>query len=309
VKNKISIFLILIFIGLFANSFAIKSFALDLEPGRWNHLPIGINVAGIGYAYTESDIHIDPALLIENVEMEMDTYVGKYIRTFELFGKSARLDLTQGYQEGKWAGLVDGVSASISRNGLTDSFLRVAVNLYGAPPLKGKAFANYKNKMAVETIVGAGMAVRLPTGDYMEDKLINLGKNRFAFRPQIGVVHSRGKWTAELSGEVAFYTENDEFYNGNTFEQKPLYFVTGHLRHTFRPGLWISASMGYDYGGESSVNGIDKNDRRQDIAWALSAGYPINRSLGIQIAYASSRTQEAVGFDSDTVILGLAFSW
>jgi hypothetical protein len=308
-EKRIIRFLILIFIGLFANSFAIKSFALDLEPGRWNHLPVGINVAGIGYAYTEADIYIDPVLLLEDVEMEMHTYVGKYIHTFELFGKSARLDLTQGYQEGKWTGLVDSVSTSVSRKGWTDSFMRVAVNLYGAPPLKGKTFADYRHETDVETIVGVGVAVRLPTGDYMEDKLINIGKNRFAFIPQIGVVHNRGKWTAELSGEVAFYTENDEFYNGNTFEQKPLYIIGGHLRHTFRPGLWISASMGYDCGGEGSVNGIDKNDRRQDIAWALSAGYPINRSLGIQIAYASSRTQEAVGFDSDTVIAGLAFSW
>lgn len=308
-KKRTIRFLILISIGLFANSFAIKSFALDLEPGRWSHLPVGINVAGIGYAYIDSDIYFDPALLLEDVEMELHAYVGKYIRTFELFGKSARFDLAQGYHEGKWTGLVDGVSTSVSRSGLADSFLRVAVNLYGAPPLKGKAFAAYRNETDVETIVGVGVAVRLPTGDYMEDKLINLGKNRFAFRPQIGVVHTRGKWAAELSGEAAFYTENDEFFNGNTLEQKPLYIISGHLRYTFRPGLWTSASMGYDYGGEISVNGIDKNDRRQDIAWALTAGYPINRSLGIQIAYVSSRTQEAVGFDSDTVIAGLVFSW
>jgi hypothetical protein len=55
------------------------------------------------------------------------------------------------------------------------------MNLYGAPPLSGKDYAAYRAKMDVETIVGAGLAVRLPTGQYMDDKLINLGENRFVF--------------------------------------------------------------------------------------------------------------------------------
>lgn len=307
--KKLNRLLTLLFVGLLVNSIASRSFALDLDPGRWNHLPVGVNIFGLGYAYTEADISFDPALQLENVELEMDTVVGKYIRTFELLGKSARVSFTQGYQDGKWTGLVDGVPTSVSRSGWADSFLRLAVNLYGAPPLRGKAFAAYRSENQVETIVGAGLAVRLPTGDYMEDKLINLGQNWFAFRPQIGVVHYRGKWTAEMSGEVAFYTENDDFFNGNTLEKEPLYIVQSHLKYTFRPGLWVSSGIGYDYGGESSVNGIDKNDRRQDIAWLFSAGYPINRNVGITASYMASRTQESVGYDSDTVMVSLAFSW
>lgn len=309
IKKILSRFLTLIFVGLLANSIASNSFALDLDPGRWNHLPVGVNLAGLGYAYTEADIYFNPTLQLENVKAKINTVIGKYIRTFELLGKSARIDFTQGYQDGKWTGLVDGESTSVSRSGWADSFLRLAVNLYGAPPLKGKAFTSYRSEKHIETIVGAGLAVRLPTGDYMEDKLINLGQNRFAFRPQIGVVHSRGKWTAEISGEVAFYTENDEFFNGKKLEKKPLYIIQSHLKYTFRPGLWVSSGIGYDYGGESSVNGIDKNDRRQDIAWGIRAGYPINRNVGITVGYMGSHTQESVGFDSDTVLVSLAFSW
>ena len=67
------------------------------------------------------------------------------------------------------------------------------MNLYGAPPLKGKEFAAYRAKVDVETIVGTALVVHLPTGDYMDDKLINLGSNRFTFWPQFGVVHNRGK--------------------------------------------------------------------------------------------------------------------
>lgn len=294
---------------LFTLGIAFQCYALEPEPRKWNHLPIDVNFAGFGYAYTKSDIYSDPVLLLEDVKMDMHTWAGKYIRTFELFDKSARIDFTQAYQEGKWKGLLDGVSTSTSRSGLSDSFVCFAVNLIGAPPLQIKEYGLYRSKVDVETIVGVALAVRLPTGDYMNDKLINLGKNRFTFRPQVGVIHTRGKWTAEVTGEVAFYTENNNFYNGNKLEQKPLYITHAHLIHTFRPGLWAVASIGYDYGGENRVNGIDKNNRQQDIAWAFSFAYPIIRSTGIKVSYIGTRTEESIGSDSDTLMVSLSYLW
>jgi len=64
------------------------------------------------------------------------------------------------------------VPASTQRSGLSDTFVRLAVNLYGAPPLRGKAFAAYRAKKKNETIIGAALALRLPTGDYEKDKLL-----------------------------------------------------------------------------------------------------------------------------------------
>ena len=296
-------------LGLLINAMALQCFALDLEPRLWNHLPIGKNFAGLGYASNETDIFVDPVLLLEDVEMEMHSWIGKYIRTFELLGKSSRIDITQAYQEGKWKGLVNGVPASTSRSGWSDTFVRFAINLYGAPPLRGKEFAMYRSESNIETIVGMGLVVRLPTGEYMEDKLINLGQNRFAFRPQFGILHKRGKWTAELTAEMSFYTENDEFFNGNIREQEPLFITHAHLIHTFRPGLWIGAGVGYDYGGESSINGIDRNDTIQEIGWSFSFAFPINRQSGINVKYVGTQTQESTGQDTDTIIANLSLSW
>ena len=126
--------------------------AQELEPRRWSHLPIKTNFAGGGYAYTEADISFDPVLRIESGKMEMHTWAAKYIRTFELFQKSARIGFTQGFQEGRWTGLVDGVPRTVKRSGLSDSILRFAINLYGAPPLEGKKFAAYRAKVDVETM-------------------------------------------------------------------------------------------------------------------------------------------------------------
>jgi hypothetical protein len=298
-----------IFLILAAQGFMPYVFALEPVPRQWSHLPTGINVAGVAYAYTEADITVDPVLRMEDVEMERDTWALKYIHTFEAFDKSARVDITQAYQEGYWSGRLNGVPATASRHGLSDTFVRFAVNLYGAPPLTGKEYGAYRRNANPETIIGAGLAVRLPTGDYMEENLINLGKNRYSFRPQLGVQHTQGKWSAELTGEVAFYTENDEFYNGNKLEQDPLFIMHGHLIHSFSPGHWAGASFGYDYGGESTINGVDKDDRRQDIALAFNYVYPINRRSGIKVGYIRTRTQESVGNDTDTLTAGFSILW
>ena len=53
-----------------------------------------------GYSYTEADISFDPVLRIENAKMEMHTYAFKYIRTFELFQKSARIEFYSRHPRG-----------------------------------------------------------------------------------------------------------------------------------------------------------------------------------------------------------------
>ena len=288
---------------------ALPCSAQELQARRWGHLPMGANFAGAGYSYTEADIFLDPILRLEDVEMEMHTWAARYIRTFELLEKSVRVDFVQAIQRGRWTGLVDGVPASARRTGLSDSIVRLAINLYGAPPLEGKEFAEYRAKTDVETIVGAALAVHLPTGEYMDDKLINLGTNRFTFRPQLGVVHSRGRWSMEVTGAVWFYTHNDEFFNGNKLENDPLYTIQGHLVYNFRPGLWSAASAGYGYGAESTVNGERKRDRKGNLVWALGLGYPITPRFGVSVRYIGTRSQESVGQDSDNVLLSFSVLW
>jgi hypothetical protein len=181
--------------------------------------------------------------------------------------------------------------------------------MYGAPPLEGKEFAAYRAKVDVETIFGAALVVHLPTGDYMTDKLINLGTNRFTFRPQFGVVHNRGKWSMELTASFWLYTDNNDFYNGNKLEQDPYYTIQTHLVYNFRHGLWASASAGYGYGGESTVSGVEKNDRRENLGWALSFGFPITRQLGVKVAYLASRAIESIGQDTNSIAAGFSIFW
>lgn len=239
---------------------------------------------GPAYAYTDADTELDPVLKIEKGRVEMHSWRAKYIRSFALFRKTARIGISEAYQEGHWSGLLDGVATTVKRRGWADAFVRFTVNLHGAPPLQGKEYIKYRAEMDCETIFEDGLTVQLPTGHYLEDKLINLGSNRFTFRPQLGAVHTFGKWSFETTGPVAFYTDNKDF----------------------RPVVWASASAGYDFGGRFTMDGIEKNDHKQNVAWALSIGFPLNRHLGGKVITLASRAHESTGIDSDTIAIGLS---
>jgi hypothetical protein len=283
--------------------------AQELEPRRWSHLPINVNFAGAGYAFTVADIYFDPLLQLQDVELDLHTVAAKYIRTAELFGRAVRADFTVPYQQAEWNGLVQGVSTNTSRSGFADPVVRLSLNLVGGPPLDGMEFAKYRAAHPVETIVGVGLAVQLPLGEYYEDKLLNLGENRFTIRPELGVLHTHRKWSFEVTGTVGFFTDNDEFWNGNEREQDPLYGLQGHVVYTFRPGLWLGASTGYRYGGRSQINGVAKDDRKSELAWALSVGYPINKSMGLKLLYLNTQTLEDTGLDSDSIAVAFSVLW
>jgi hypothetical protein len=218
-------------------------------------------------------------LRITDGEFEMHTAAFKYIHAFEVLGKSARVDITQLYQSGSWSGLLNGAPAATERDGWADTNVRFAVNLYGAPPLTGQGFVDFRKAADRETIVGLGLAVTVPTGEYFEDRLINLGTNRYTFTPQFGIVHTRGKWTMEISSSVTFFTDNDEFFNGTEHEEDPLLIGQGHLIYTFMPGLWVGASAGYGYGGESTIDGVSANDRKGNLGFGVSSGISIRPPL------------------------------
>ena len=163
--------------------------AQELEPRRWTHLPVGVNFAGVGYVYSDLDIYFSPTLEIEDASGDMHTVAFSYTRALDVFGKSGRVDVLLPYSNGRWEGLLEGEPASTRRSGFNDPRVRFAVNLYGSPAQRGAEFQRFK----VNTIVGAAVEITAPLGEYQDDKLINLGQNRWRIRPQLGVVHNWDK--------------------------------------------------------------------------------------------------------------------
>ena len=276
----------------------------DLEPRRWTPLPPGTNILGVGYAYTSGDLSFDPLLELEDVDIKLDSLFVNYTRFFTLAGKLARFDALLPFHRSKWEGLLAGEEASAKRTGMGDPRFRLSINLLGAPTPGTKA-----QRKPINTVVGAAIAVNVPWGENYKDKLLNLGENRYTIRPQIGVVHTRGPWSYELTGSIFFFTDNDSFFNGNKLEQDPFYALQGHIIRVFQPGVWGSLSAGYGKGAETTVNRVSNDDERDGYISALSFGFPITQNQGIKFSYIYLKREipEDTLSDTDTFAVGWSY--
>ena len=279
--------------------------AQDVEPRRWTPFPVGTNVLSLGYAYGEGDIFLDPVTRIDDADFRMHSAIASYVRAFGFSGKTARVDLQVPYRFGHWEGRVDGSDQSVRRQGFGDPRIRLSVNLVGPPAMDRQQFRDYLERNPVYTIVGLGVAVRVPLGEYEKDKLINLGENRFVTRPQFGVLHQRGPWSYELTASAFFFTTNDELFNGMRRTQEPIYAAQMHVVRTFGAGWWASAGAAYGWGGENEIDGLASDDETGSLLFGASLGCPISRSQSIALRYIGERTREDTGSDNDS----LALTW
>lgn len=210
-------------------------------------------------------------------------------------------------QSGRWDGLVSGVPTSVARDGLADPVVRLSANLFGSPALAGAEYADFRARNPVLTSLSAALEVRLPLGEYKDDKLINLGQNRFYLSPQVGLLHTRGEWSCELTASTYFFTDNDEFFGGHTLEQDPLFAVQTHVVKTFGQDWWVSAGAAYAWAGESAVDGVAKGDERSGLLSGLSFGLRLDRSQNLRLAYIRTDTLNDLGADTDSIGLGWSF--
>ena len=288
---------------------AVDCGAQDLEPRRWSHLPVGLNVVGVGVGRTEGDIFFDPLLRIDDATMDLNSAGVSYVRSFEWLGKSSRVDVTLPYARALWEGLLDGEYASRRRTGFADPRVRLSMNLYGAPPLSGKAFMQYRQNNPVNTTVGAALDVVLPLGEYNSEWLLNLGSNRLVLRPQLGVLHQRHEWQFEVTGSLFLFQDNDEFWRGTRLEQDPLWFVQGHIIRAFGAGWWASLSTGYAYGGEAAVDGVPKNNDARSSYWALSVGVPLSARQALKVTWLNADTHVRAGINSNSLLVAWSVNW
>ena len=81
--------------------------AQELEPRRWSHVPVDTNYFGLAYGSTKGDIFFDPVLRVEDGTVSIRTAIASYLRSFDLAGKTARVEIRLPFQMARWEGLLD----------------------------------------------------------------------------------------------------------------------------------------------------------------------------------------------------------
>src|SRR5271169_153234 len=106
------------------------------------------------------------------------------------------------------------------------------------------------DKYRPRTIVGASLTATAPTGQYDPNRLINVGTNRWALKPELGISHFVGKDFEGAFG-VWFYVKNADFYGNSVRTQDPLGSIQAHVVRLLPHRTWAALDGTFYLGGRT----------------------------------------------------------
>ena len=273
--------------------------AQDLEPRAYTNTPVGMNFLLLGYAYTQGDVAFDASAPIKDAELTVHGAILGYARSIDVFGQAGKFDVLLPYASLSGTAMVLGQPKERDVSGLGDPRVRFSVLLYGAPALSLAEFASY----TPDFIVGASLAVTMPLGQYDSDKLVNIGTNRWAVKPELGLSKRLGSFTLELIPSVTFYSRNNDFLGSKTLEVDPLFATQAHVIYYTRMGLWAALDATYYVGGRSTIDG-KAGESQETLRVGATLAIPINRYNSVKLYGSTGAVGRA---DGNFNLLGIAW--
>jgi hypothetical protein len=276
--------------------------AQELEPRAYSNAPVGFNFLIAGYAFSRGGLSLDPSLPLQDAHIRIHSVVFAYARVLDLWGTSGKLDVILPCFELSGSGTFDGQLAERQVSGFGDPRFRLSVNLYGAPALSMQEFGGYHKDL----VIGASVQVSAPMGQYDPSKAINLGSNRWSIKPSIGFSKALGALTVDVTASGLFYSDNDDFLDGKTLEQAPIYSVQGNLSYELGGDVWAALGTTYYFGGRTTLDGEVSDAELGNARVGALLSLPLSRRHSIK---ASINYGVYTRFGSTFVDLGIAWQY
>ncbi|QYJ88017.1 transporter [Shewanella mesophila] len=270
-------------------------YSQDLEPRSYTNIPIDMNFLATGYLHSEGEVSPSPGVLLEDAQLNINTAAIAYVRSFELAGSSAKVDLAVARSCFEGSAISNGERIEADNCGYNDPTFKLTWNFFGAPAMKATEFSTWRQGV----VVGTSLEVTAPIGSYNVDKLLNASANRWVLRPGIGMSQKFGDWYYNLIASVRLYGDNDEYQGKGALAQEPQYTLQAHLIYIIDPGHWISLNSNYFFGGETIKNGVNSNDKQDNSRFGLTYSIALNHSHSIKLNYSTGvLTRFGNDFDS-----------
>jgi Putative MetA-pathway of phenol degradation len=277
--------------------------AQDLEPKAYSASPVGAAFLVVGLSRSSGAVLTDPTLPVTDVNAKINGLPLAAGYTFGLFGKLALATVAVPYAWGEVSGRVGEEARTITRSGLTDGRAKLSINLVGNPAMPLGEYVKTPSKV----IVGTSLTATAPTGQYDGAKLINLGTNRWGFKPEIGVSVPEGRWDIDAYFGAWLFTDNTDFYTGGrTRSQSRVVALQGHASYTFRPRLWAAADATWYQGGGATVEGGEPSGDMNNSRLGATVSFPMGRQQSLKVAY-SSGVAVRTGTNFRTISVG--YQW
>jgi len=285
-------------------AFASVISAQEMEPRAYSRAPVGSQFIVFAYAHQTGDVLTDAALPLRDVNVDLNAGSFAYGRTFGVARRQANVTFLAPYVKGRASGVVSEDRREVTRSGLGDLRVKFSMNLIGGPALSKEEFPTYKPR----ALLGASVTVVMPTGQYDPRRLVNIGSNRWSFKPEMGLSKPFGRWTVELVGGVWLYTTNNEFFGGVRRGQQSLLSLQSHVIYTIRRRMWAAFDANYYAGGRTVVNDLVNEDRQANSRLGGTFSLPLTQRQSIKVAFANGLTTR-FGGDVRTVAVGWQYAW
>jgi hypothetical protein len=286
--------------------------AQDLAPRTYLITPVRSNAVTLSNIFNDGNLLFEGTVPITGATGRLNVPSVTLTRSLSFFGRSANVAATLPYGVGAFKGTVLGAEREAYRSGLLDAVFRFSVNLKGAPAMSLDEMRQWQQN----TLLGVSLKLVAPTGQYDPTKLINLGSNRWSFKPEVGFSRRFGHWLLDAYGSVWFFTRNPEFFSRNEFfpgtqdqTQDPIVAFEAHLSYDVKPRLWVSLDANFWYGGRTSLNGVENPATlQQSSRIGVTAAFPLTRHQSIKVGYADGAY---IRFGGDYRIVSVAwqYSW
>jgi Putative MetA-pathway of phenol degradation len=290
-------------VGLVAVAVApVASSAQQLEPRVYLAGPVNTNAVIVSVLRQSGDIVVDPTLPVTDAKARVGTAAFSYFRTFDFLGRAASVVATLPIVRGSFEGNVDGQFGRVSRMGQGDGSVRFTVNLRGTPALDLTSFA----KRGVRPNLGASLTVNVPIGQYDATKLISLGANRWAYRPEVGLsVPAARHWLFDAYFGVWIFGDNTN-YRGVVRTQSPLWATQGHVSYNLSPRAWVAFDATFYSGGRTATSGGASVLRQNNTRFGTTLTMPVLRRQALKLSFSKGAW---VRLGTNFTTFGVAWSY
>jgi len=266
----------------------------------------------------------DPSQFIyPNADTEANVMIANYARHLTLFnrassfavniaGGSADLDVNTSLIPSQFLppGIAPGTTFSQSTSGFADPSVQLDVNLFGTSQLKSTVdLVNYEPKWTLD----AAVLLAFPIGEYDDDKLVNMGLNRwygrvaFPFKYHFRVFSPGYMTSLEITPSVWLFAENDDFV-GQKLENDPMWQLEAHLTHDFTRSFFGSLDLLYRGGFQSEINGVEVGDDLNIGNLGFTLNYQATDNLTIRTSYSSNVFGDD-DLDNSIIRIQVAYAW
>ncbi len=281
-------------------------------PRAYQILPDGTNIVALYGIFTNGNQSLDPGTIIQGSDIDVNLGVLQYIHTISVGGKQAALFGVLPFGEVKGSIDLPGSTFSGRSSGIGDFQLGSIFGLIGTPALPIKEYSTLQPGFTL----GVLGKLFIPTGEYDDNKLFNLGANRWAVQIGVPMTYYLGTsfidpslLTFELLPSVFLYGDNDDLSNANTREQDPLFNLEEHITWNLNKMIWFSADALYTYGGETTTDGVKGRDTQSAFFLGGTVNFTLSRSVSLQLSYGKTVSRNDNGPDGSMIrtIVNFAF--